>query len=437
MRYYDLVIHPDPRFISGETANEKKSRIKASINTSFQEVSIPGKNGQGGTDYIKVTAARIKKETLHFSSYVKRSKHGLGFEPGGMPSNGIFDPGALDIEFESDQVNLNAYSNASIKIKGLDIMTLGQAANLQGQYVRLSAGMGRGLPLSKPEQAGLILQGKIYSSFGNWEGTDMSLTLYVTPFMGPEKLSFDLVGKKGTPLINTIRSALQSNFKIYQINFLTTNNPLLKEDARGHYDTMESFADAMVKKWKELSGVDLYIYAQGQQFYIIDQTTKSPARNIDFDDLIGQPTWNGTASISFCTPIRHDINIGDIVTFWTNQQKVKNSVYGTVKSAGSTPAQETKPAAKPAATPATTKSATPPAQKDPTPPAPANATPPKPKDTTPPLPKDRSLFNGEFMITAVHHIGQFRSAEGRQWMTSFDAMPRPKTTDPKTTTSKT
>ncbi|MCQ0040849.1 MAG: hypothetical protein NF693_01080 [Bombella sp.] len=121
------------------------------------------------------------------SSYVKRDPNGPGWVPGFATDR--FDPGALDIQFQFTENSLTTFDTssgaASITIRGVDIATVKAAENLRGKTVSLYAGMGRGLPLSKLEQSGEILLGTVMSSVGNWEGTDLSLTLYVLPYIVP------------------------------------------------------------------------------------------------------------------------------------------------------------------------------------------------------------------------------------------------------------
>jgi hypothetical protein len=57
------------------------------------------------------------------------------------------------------------------------------------------------------------------------------------------------------------------------------------------------------------------ISALGNTLYIYDGTAPSDAIALQFQDLIGQPTWISAAQVSFKTVLRSDITIGANVKF--------------------------------------------------------------------------------------------------------------------------
>ena len=96
--------------------------------------------------------------------------------------NGQTLPGALNIEFDLPVYSFDAFEGQQfIRVWGVGLQMLGQAANLNGQNFQLYAGMQKGLPLANPAQAGLIAQGQVFQAFGNWEGVNQTLDLIINP----------------------------------------------------------------------------------------------------------------------------------------------------------------------------------------------------------------------------------------------------------------
>jgi len=110
-----------------------------------------------------------------------------GFTRGTGPTftsfvGGITDPGALQIDFDFPSYPFALSQGAQrIKISGVGLKMIGQAANLAGMNFSMKAGMAPGLPLANPAQAGLVLQGNIFQAYGNWQGVSQTLDLIVNP----------------------------------------------------------------------------------------------------------------------------------------------------------------------------------------------------------------------------------------------------------------
>src|SRR5487761_2685629 len=97
--------------------------------------------------------------------------------------NGQNDPGALNVHLDlfSMVYGIPSSTNAStITIEGISLADLQQAPNYAGMQITVSGGMQAGLPLANPKQAGIILQGEVLQSFGNWAGTEMTLDFVVS-----------------------------------------------------------------------------------------------------------------------------------------------------------------------------------------------------------------------------------------------------------------
>jgi hypothetical protein len=70
-----------------------------------------------------------------------------------------------------------------------------------GMEIEIRTGMGKGLPLAKPSQAGPIMKGSNFQPFGNWTGTAMTLELVLVATTGPDgrpvAISFDWQSRQG------------------------------------------------------------------------------------------------------------------------------------------------------------------------------------------------------------------------------------------------
>ena len=95
--------------------------------------------------------------------------------------NGQNDPGALQVLIDIPIASLAspAFSGAAVKIYGIPLSMISQANNLRFKNIKVYGGFKAGLPLAKPAQSGLLVQGYIFQSFGNWKGTEQSLDLVI------------------------------------------------------------------------------------------------------------------------------------------------------------------------------------------------------------------------------------------------------------------
>src|SRR5690242_7071326 len=97
-------------------------------------------------------------------------------------ANGQTIPGALNIELDMPVVAFDSpQGNGMVRIWGVGLQMIGQASDLNGAKITLSAGRKPGLPLASKQaiQAGIIVQGSIYQAFGNWQGVNQTLDLLV------------------------------------------------------------------------------------------------------------------------------------------------------------------------------------------------------------------------------------------------------------------
>jgi hypothetical protein len=315
-----------------------------------------------------------------------------GFTTGSGPTftslvNGRTDPGALNIEFDFPGYALSTSQGAQrIKIWGVGLRSLSQASNLAGMNFSLKAGMANGLPLANSVQAGLILQGKVFQSYGNWQGVNQTLDLIVNPGLpGVLDSLFDIQipfwWPAGTPLNEVLSNALGQLFQGFKTQVEILEDVTLANDEAGYYDNIFQFASYLKgitvmqgsQRVLNYPGVDITWNGDVIRAFDGTQNVSGPYGQgvaLDFQDLIGQPTWLTGTTVSFQTVLRADISIGNTVTF----------PKGIL-----TPYALTSPAAAVPNVPASS----------------------------------RSIFQGSFIVNEVHHYGNFRDPDADSWCTAF------------------
>ncbi len=115
------------------------------------------------------------------------------------------------------------------------------------------------------------------------------------------------------------------------------------------------------------------VIAVGNTIRAFDHTAPLKTTQLNFQDLIGQPTWIDVDRVNFKTVLRADLNVGDSVIF----------PPGVI-----TPYALTNPNA---------------------------AIPNAPS-------RSKTVFQGAFNIQIVHHFANYRQADADSWVTTFDAV---------------
>lgn len=293
--------------------------------------------------------------------------------------NGQTLPGALNVEFDiplSDFSTPNA--EAFIRVWGITIDEIGQANDLRGKNIAIYAGMQKGLPLANPTQNGLILQGFINKAFGNWVGTDMTLDLIVTAGSSPDGVGSQAQPKnivhnwkKGTQLFDAINSTLSSAFPGFTANVNISPKLILTEDDVGYYQTPTQYAQYLRQLSQKIVGGSyqgVRVLLKEKSFNVYDGTTQTSPIQINFLDLVGQPTWIDPLTIQVKTIMRADISVGDYVTL--------PPTVTTTTSGGAIPSGSTQRA--------------------------------------------NSIFQGTFQVGPVRHVGNFRQPTGDAWVSIFE-----------------
>lgn len=293
------------------------------------------------------------------------------------------DPGALMIEFDVFVAPLAVPIGASsIRVWGVEEGDLTQAANFNGMIVALYGGMGKGLPLANPSQAGLLIYGTVQQAFGNSIGTNRTLDLIVS-YSGNQPsspLGMVFSWKAGTPLSQAIAATLKQAFPGYKQNIQISPKLVLAHDENHYSTTIVDFAQMIEHiTVTALSGTyaGVRIVLQQNTFSVYDGTTPGNPIKLAFTDLIGQPTWYLPGSVQIMCVLRADIQPGQLITL--------PAAYPASPGAISVQASAQTQAAKPA-------------------------------------------FSGTFLVAAVRHVGNSRSPQGQGWITllnaAFNAPPR-------------
>lgn len=294
-------------------------------------------------------------------------------------------PGALNIEFD---LPINATEIPSgdgfLKIWGVGLEIINNAASLNGMNITILAGMKKGLPLATqqasaiPIRNGIIFQGSIYQSFGNWQGIEQSLDLILSTQLTQQPT--DTV-KKGNPIVfncpagKSFQAAIAEAMAAAKIiSKVNVDSAIVAADPKHFYaDSIRYFA----KKIKDLSveikndpkylGITTFKTDAGYDFS--DNTKKSDSKAINFNDLIGQPTWLDLLTVQLKVVLRSDIGIADTVTMPQTRQLNKSTVIGTVK--------------------------------------------------------DKIAFSGNGWVQSVRHIGNFRQQDANSWVTVINSILNP------------
>jgi hypothetical protein len=333
--------------------------------------------------------------------------NGLGFTQGGdtptfsslytssMTNNaqlvGQTNPNALNIEFDLPVAPMHepdSTAGAWIRVWGIGLRALGQAANLNPvngvfKQFTLRAGMAKGLPLANPVQQGIVAQGQIFQAFGNWQGVNQTLDLICIPGPIPTEVAISWSWIKGQPLTDALSQMFAQAFPDYTPNINISPNLIAPYDQPGGYVNLNGFAQYLNAFTRKLGaqtagagypGVAIWIDADTINASDGAGPTTPRTVALNFQDLVGQPTWIKAGVIMFPTTLRGDIDYSDLVTF---PQGVMPPYALTQQGAAA-------------------------------PNAPASSS---------------VVFQGSFKITTIHHYANFRQADAASWNTTFTAIP--------------
>ena len=301
--------------------------------------------------------------------------------------SGPADPGAQNIEFDFLISPQHIPSgDCSISIEGVDLPTLLQANQFGAEKapfwtIEFSGGMAPGLPLNNPKQAGLIAKGFIFQAFGNWQGTEMTLDLVFKASTDAETNPQNIVlnWKAGTPLSQTLANSFSTGLPGWNQQINISPNFVQSHDEVGYYPTWQLLAQdvyELTTGWAGnplASGVNITL--QNNTVSAQDSTYQPAATQIEFTDLIGQPTWIQPNIMMLKLVMRADLQVGGMLKLPKGMQNIPGMVH---TSAASLPSSM----------------------------------------------KYSSTFNGQFLISEIRQVGNFRSSDAAQWSTIAMCIPQ-------------
>lgn len=292
-----------------------------------------------------------------------------------LAQNGNVNGSALQVDLDIFQTFFHQPSQVgSVIIYGVDFSDLNQSANWNGAQITISIGMSAGLPLANPAQSGQVINGTILQSFGNWQGTYVSLNLLIIPStINPDadvNLSFNWA--QGATLQSAITSTLNIAYPTLSVFGALSQNLVFTETQAAQYFTLKTFSQFINNVSKQIINDANYIGASINVTpggFILTDGTTSPQKTtlIEFNDFVGNLTWLDIATIQAKLVMRADLNIGEKVII---------------------------PRGAPTTNTATSFSQL----------------------------RNLTSFNGEFLITKIRHVGSSRHADANAWVTIVDCV---------------
>ena len=307
-------------------------------------------------------------------------------------------PGAQDVAldiFVGSQADEGTVSGM-ITIWGVSVKQIAQATNLKGMNMVVLGGMQKGLPLANPAQQGLLLKGEVYTAYGNWIGNEQTLNLVFSPSTGGPSGSVNASAsstssgpvtaplkpanivhnwKKGQPLSSAVQSALSVAFPSMTTSIQISSQLVLPRDDIGYFQTLRQYSQYLQAVSQKILGTNpsgnylgVTINLVGSQISVYDGSVPSSTiKQINIQDLVGQPTWGDSNQIIVSCVMRGDINVGDTI------QLPQTFITQTPNSSL--------------------------------------------------LTNQFVTFTGQCTVNKVHHVGRFRQPEGTAWMTQFNCYP--------------
>jgi hypothetical protein len=285
--------------------------------------------------------------------------------------NGVTNPNALHIEMDVPVVAFHTPAGAAwMRVFGIGLKQISQAASLNGKVIEIYAGMAKGLPLANPEQYGLIARGQIQQCYGNWIGVNQTLEFVFGPAFGSPGQPANIVidWRAGMQLSDAINTALQTAFPTYSRSINISNKLVLAHDEPGAHQTLTQFAQYINDVSKPIIGgsyTGVKMTIRDKSFVVFDGTSQSTPKQIAFFDMIGQPTWGDPGNIQIQCVMTSKLQVGDFIVM------PQGSVINTPQSQSQY--------------------------------------------------RNTSAFQGVFQIGKLRHVGAFRHPDGESWVTVVDA----------------
>ena len=307
-----------------------------------------------------------------------------------MPG-GSYDPAALNVMFDMPvSVGDLPTGQHSIIVEGVSLQDLTNAQQYAttingdgtlsgGANLTLKGGMQAGLPLANPAQAGTLVNGAVFQSWGNWIGTDMALSFLVVPpafrYNAPGNIVFNW--QPGQKLSDSITQTLSTAYPQAPLKIEISPQLVAARPDIGYFSTFSQFAQHIKQLTQGLLNAS---YAGVRMTYststirVFDGTQPTPIALLKFTDFVGQPTWIAQDKIQVKTVLRGDIQVGDFIEFPIGFQNAPGFVQTGQAS-------------------------------------------------YPTFYKYQSAIQGKFAVIQVRHVGNFRDPDGNAWVSIFNCVP--------------
>jgi hypothetical protein len=304
----------------------------------------------------------------------------------------MMDPGALRVDFDlpvvfqtpggsSDSSGLSGdVGLAHLRIYGIPISEIAQSADYTWKPIKIYGGMGEGLPLAKPEQSGLLVDGLIVRSWANWIGTLLTHDFSISGNpQAPNQFARNFVHNpaQGESLSSSVPRAVQNSGTGLTAQMNIHPDLAYSFSAPGVYPNLSTFADNLntisrnIMNDPEYLGIRARVSGNTVYFYDFTQPANKTT-TIDYTDLVGQPTWISPNTLQITCVLRADLSLGDAITL--------PPLQGSVSSGLSAPGSE-----------------------------------------IPPSLRNTLLFEGNFGVLQIRHVGNYKSPDALQWVTIITA----------------
>jgi hypothetical protein len=296
--------------------------------------------------------------------------------------NNTYDPAALQIEFDALVGPYGTPTGAStITVYGIALQDLTQAQQFAGMTLELKAGMKAGLPLVNPAQAGTILKGAIFQSFGNWEGVNQTLDFVVIPgvytLANPGNILLDW--SAGEELSDALKQTFSVAYPGVPVIMNMSADLVQNHDEPHICATLDQLAQVVGDITEGIFDNRVNIAIQAGKIVVYDNTFRPAPIQLNFNDFIGQPTWIAVNTIQVKTVSRADLQIGGLVKMPQGLQNAPGFVNTT-------------------------------------------------SNAFPSSIKYKSTFQDNFIVQELRQVGNFRSSDASQWSTIINCVSVPSVT---------
>jgi hypothetical protein len=233
-----------------------------------------------------------------------------------------------------------------------------------------------GLPIVAPRDIGGAI-----ADIGTWGSAILNFGGMINSFVGggqqaPLEIPLNFVHnlQKGVPLKSAIQETLSRVFPNVKLNILISSALKLGYQDAGIYQNLNQYITYLNRLSQSILGAKNYLginaSLSGNTLHVWDGTTPVTTAEIDYLDLIGQPTWIDVMTVSVKVVLRANIPGGSSI-----ELKLPQTLMNTTSNAivGNAPAQRTN------------------------------------------LP-----FSGKFILRKILHIGDFRNPDGANWCTNYE-----------------